>query len=105
RVFLAVARELRPDLCDLGIEIEQPAVSGDVCAKGGRALGAGKDDANRIVFPGFAIDGIAPAPEIDNGLALEGDRDAGAHFAALFKIRDEGVGNTGELRITCTADR
>src|ERR1700694_313564 len=97
-VLLAVRSEFRPVLCDRREGIEQPAVDQDQSGQGGHVLGARKDVDDGVFGPldGFRLIGI-PAPDVDDQLAVDVDRNGGTQFPAgvdLFSQRGRDVGET-----------
>src|ERR1700694_3838077 len=97
-VLLAVGGEFRPVLCDRREGVEQPAVDQDQSGQGGHVLGARKDVDDGVFGPldGFRLIGI-PAPDVDDQLAVDVDRNGGTQFPAgvdLFSQRGRDVGET-----------
>ena len=97
---LAVLRELRPVRRDRRVEVELAARDEHVRAQRGGALGARPDHADRVAFPRPPGRGVgAPAPEVDDRLAVERHADGGADLAALGEVAFERVADRLELRI------
>ena len=88
--LLAAASELRPVLADGLGDVDEAAIDQLVHRERHHPLGGGEDVDQRVLLPGGAALGIGhAAPDVDDGLALEGDRTAGAglgDIAAVGKV-------------------
>src|SRR5581483_10535094 len=95
--LLARLGELGPVAGDGGVEVEQAARDEDVAAKGGSALGAGPDQADRVALPRPARRTIGEAaPQIDDNFPIDSHADGRADLAALLEIALELRADGGE---------
>src|SRR5262249_32374927 len=102
---LAVLAELGPQLDHGGIEIEFAAAGQHVRAQRRRALGAGKDDADRIAGPRRSGLGIGnAAPPIDHRFAVYGQADRSADLGPAFEVPGKGFGDTLEAWLARALD-
>ena len=68
--------------------------------EGGGPLGAGKDDAERVLLPWLASVGVGRAsPQIDNSLPFHGNAYRGSDLFPLFEVPLEFLSHAFELRV------
>ena len=97
---LAVGAELRPVLGDRGFVVDQRAVDEPMNDRGGHALGGGEDHGAGVGGPVRGAAAVGPTrPDIDNGLAVQVDRQRAAAVPGTGKHLAEGPHRTGEVRV------
>jgi hypothetical protein len=89
---LAVGGELRPIAGDRRVEVDEAAVDQHVDTGRGDALADRHAIADRVLEPALRAGGVAiTAPEVDDRLAADRDRDRCANLFAKHEILGEGL--------------
>ena len=97
---LAVGAELRPVLGDGRVVVDQGSVDEPVDDRRGHALGRGEHHGARVGGPVRGAAAVGPArPDIDNGLAIQVDRQCAAAVPGSGEHLGERAHRAGEMRV------